>query len=134
LPWVDLVLFDLKLFDEQAHRRAVGGVSNQLILDNATRLAAGGIPLWIRTPVIPGFTQSLENIQAIATFIADHLPTVERWDLLAYTNLGRPKYHRLALPYALEVAPLLTRQEMETVWQAAVQLVPVARWSGATRA
>ncbi|MBN1146939.1 MAG: glycyl-radical enzyme activating protein [Anaerolineales bacterium] len=132
LPWVDLVLLDLKLMDAERHKAAVG-VSNVLVLDNARRMAARGLPMWIRTPVIPGYTQDDENIRAIAGFIDAELPTVERWDLLAYTNLGQPKYRRLDLPYALQAAPLLTQQEMETVWKIAVERVPVAQWSGATR-
>ena len=132
LPWIDLVLYDLKMMDPVRHRAATGA-SNEVILENTRRLAALGVPLWIRTPVIPDYTDDLENIRAIARFIRAALPTVERWDLLAYTNLGRPKYHRLDRPYDLEDAPLLTRQEMEAVWQTAVAVVPAARWSGATR-
>ncbi len=120
------------MMDAERHRDATG-IANDGILDTARRLAARGIPMWIRTPVIPGYTASGYNIEAIACFIRDTLPTVERWDLLAYTNLGRPKYHRLDRPYALEETPLLERQEMEALWQKAVALVPVARWSGATR-
>ena len=60
------------------------------------------------------------------------MPTVERWDLLAYTNLGQPKYHRLDRPYALEGVELLTRAEMEALHAAAIERVPVAVWSGAT--
>ena len=132
LPWVDLVLLDLKIMDAARHQAATG-VANNLILDNARRIAAARKPMWIRTPVIPGYSGARANIAAIAQFIRDALPTVERWDLLAYTNLGKPKYHRLDLPYVLEDAALLTRAEMEALWQAAVELVPVARWSGATR-
>jgi pyruvate formate lyase activating enzyme len=132
LPWVDLVLLDLKIMDATRHQAATG-VANDLILDNARRIAAARKPMWIRTPVIPGYSDARANIAAIAQFIRDALPTVERWDLLAYTNLGKPKYHRLDLPYGLEDAALLTRAEIESLWQAAVELVPVARWSGATR-
>jgi pyruvate formate lyase activating enzyme len=130
LPWVDLVLLDIKLIDPEAHQRATG-VTNEGILEVAHRLAQAGMPIWVRTPVIAGYTQDHENITAIGAFIRSDLPTVERWDLLAYTNLGRPKYHRLDLPYALEDAPLLTQAEMEAAHQAAVALVPLARWSGA---
>jgi len=132
LPWIDLVLLDLKLMNPERHQAATG-VSNGTIKDNARRFSAVGKPIWIRTPVIPGYTDGLENIRAVGRFIAQELPTVERWDLLAYTNLGRPKYHRLDLPYPLEEAALLTREQMECVWTAAVDIVPLARWSGATR-
>jgi pyruvate formate lyase activating enzyme len=132
LPWVNLVLLDLKIMDGAAHQAATG-IANEIILDNARQMAARGIPLWIRTPVIPGYTAGLANIQAIGGFIRDELPTVQRWDLLAYTNLGRPKYHRLDLPYVLADTPLLTRAEMQSLWQAAAEIVSIARWSGATR-
>ncbi|MEW5870437.1 MAG: glycyl-radical enzyme activating protein [Chloroflexota bacterium] len=132
LPWIDLVLFDLKIIEAGRHQQATG-LSNQVILDNARLLAQHGLPLWIRTPVIPDYTSDLDNIRAIAAFIHQELPTVERWDLLAYTNLGRPKYHRLDRLYPLENTPLLTHQEMESAWQAALEFVPAARWSGATR-
>ncbi|MBI5583574.1 MAG: glycyl-radical enzyme activating protein [Deltaproteobacteria bacterium] len=132
LPWVDLVLFDLKIMDRERHKR-VTGVSNEIILKNAGLLSAQRIPMWIRTPVIPGYTDEVENIRAIGAFIREALPTVRRWDLLAYTNLGRPKYQRLDRPYLLEKTPLLTPGEMESLHQAAVELVPEAVWSGATR-
>ncbi len=132
LPWVDLVLYDLKLFDAGRHRAATG-MDNRAILENARRIAAAGLPMWIRTPVIPGYTADADNIAALGDFIAANLPTVQRWDLLAYTNLGQPKYHRLDRQYALEGTPLLTRAEMETLHGVAIQRVPVAVWSGATR-
>ncbi len=99
----------------------------------ARRIAAAGMPMWIRTPVVPGYTADAANIAALGEFIAANLPTVQRWDLLAYTNLGQPKYHRLDVPYALDGAPLMTRAEMESLHAVAVRRVPVAVWSGATR-
>lgn len=132
LGWVDLVLLDLKIMDAGQHAAATG-ISNEIILENARRLAAQGKPMWIRTPVIPGHTDDIANIQAIGRFIREALPSVERWDLLAYTNLGKPKYRRLDLPYPLQDAPLLSRATMQALHAAAVQCVPVAVWSGATR-
>jgi pyruvate formate lyase activating enzyme len=129
---VDLILYDLKLMDSERHRAATG-VGHATILENVQRMAARGLSLWIRTPVIPGYTDDPQNIRAIGQFIRADLPTVQRWDLLAYNNLGRPKYHRLDLPYLLAEVPLLTRQEMEELWRVAAEVVPVARWSGATR-
>jgi pyruvate formate lyase activating enzyme len=132
LPCVELVLYDLKILDAEQHRAATG-VDNARILDNARRISATGMPMWIRTPVIPGYTSSGENIVALGSFIAAELPTVERWDLLAYTNLGQPKYRRLGRHYALEGVPLLAQAEMEALHALASAHVPAARWSGATR-
>jgi len=132
LEWVDLVLYDLKIMDG-ARLKAAAGVSNELVLQNARWLGAHGVALWVRTPVVPGYSADPDNIRAIGEFIRDELPAVQRWELLAYTNLGRPKYHRLDLPYALEDVALLTRAEMEALWHVAVGIVPHAQWSGATR-
>lgn len=130
LPWVDLVLLDLKIMDPQRHLQATG-LDNRLILHNARWLADSGMRLWVRTPVIPGYTHDSENIRAIGEFIASELPTVERWDLLAYTNLGRPKYHRLERAYPLENQPLMSAGEMEHIFQVAKSTVACAFWSGA---
>ena len=132
LPLVDLVLYDLKILEAERHRAATG-VGNERILDNARKIAATGMPIWIRTPIIPGFTDSQENIAGLGAFIAAELPTDERWDLLAYTNLGKPKYRRLERCYVLEDAPLLTKATMEALHAIAVARVPSAVWSGATR-
>lgn len=132
LPTIDLVLYDLKIMDAARHKAGTGA-DNRTILENARNVAALGLPMWIRTPIIPGYTASVENVSALGKFIARELPTVERWDLLAYTNLGQPKYHRLDRPYALEGVRLQTRVEMEALHSVAEALVPVAIWSGATR-
>jgi pyruvate formate lyase activating enzyme len=132
LPLVDLVLYDLKIYDPDCHQAGTG-VDNCTILENARRIAAAGYPIWIRTPIIPGYTADPANIAALADFIAAELPTLERWDLLAYTNLGQPKYRRLDRPYALQGVPLMERAEMQALHTVAVERVPLAVWSGATR-
>ncbi len=139
LPLVDLVLYDLKILDPVRHQ-TVTGLDNATILDNARRIALAGVPMWVRTPIIPGTPDRPElgtadeaNIAGLGDFIASELPGVKRWELLAYSNLGQPKYGRLDLPYALARVPLLTCAEMENLHALAVQRVPVAVWSGATR-
>jgi len=136
LPYVDLVLFDLKILDRERHHQATG-VYPDRILDNAAAIAERGMPMWIRTPIIPGYTDDEENIGALAAFVRDRLPTVQRWDLLAYTNLGVSKYHRLDLPYPLEEAKLPLREHMERLAAVAADgggphLMRVV-WSGAVR-
>ena len=132
LPFVDLVLYDLKIMDPHRHQ-AVTGSSNVRILNNIRRISRSGKPIWIRTPIIPGFTDDADNIAAIGRFVHAEIKSVQRWDLLAYTNMASPKYQRLGRAYPLERAPLLQRSQMETLHQEALRWVPEARWSGATR-
>ena len=133
LPHLDLVLYDLKAMDRERHRLATG-VYPDRILANAAALAERGVPMWVRTPIVPGYTDAEENILELALFVRDRLPTVQRWDLLAYTNLGRPKYRRLDLPYPLEDTELPARSHMERLAAlAASDGGPAVTWSGAVR-
>ncbi len=54
LPYTDLFLYDLKNMDSAAHK-AVIGVPNELILENARKIAAAGGKFQIRIPIIPMF-------------------------------------------------------------------------------
>ncbi len=129
----DLVLFDLKVMDTELHREYTG-IELERVLDNAEWLAQQGKQIWVRTPVIPGHTDSEDNIRAIARFIRERMPGVERYDLLAYNNTCRGKYERLDLEFSLAGEPLLSREEMERLCAAAVEEgLGCARWSGATR-
>jgi pyruvate formate lyase activating enzyme len=57
LPFVDLILLDLKLMDEKGHKEATGlGLAH--ILENARRFGKDHIPMWVRTPIIPGYTDA----------------------------------------------------------------------------
>jgi pyruvate formate lyase activating enzyme len=129
----DLVLFDLKVLDEGRHRTYTG-VPLKLVLENAQRVSRTGKPIWIRTPIIPGFTDDEANVRRIAAFIRDKLLTVERYDLLAFNNTCSPKYRRLDRPFALADEALMSEREMDRLAEAARdEGVDAARWSGLTR-
>jgi len=53
LQYVDLVLYDIKHMDTE-QSRVLTGVPNELILENARKMAANGVALQIRIPIIPG--------------------------------------------------------------------------------
>ncbi|MEW5944678.1 MAG: glycyl-radical enzyme activating protein [bacterium] len=129
----DLVLLDLKTLDESRHREYTG-VDLAPILDNARRTAAFGVPVWVRTPVIPGYTDSEKNIREIAEFAARHVPTVERHDLLSFSNLCTSKYERLETNFPLRGRELLTKETMERLREASEAAgMKNAVWSGPTR-
>jgi len=94
LKSVDLLLYDFKHIDPVKHERYTG-VSNRLMLNNARRASHKlSIPMWARIPVIPGYNDSPENIEATAKFIAEELRNgVERGSLLSYHHrLGGNKF------------------------------------------
>lgn len=129
----DLVLYDLKIMDAEAHRYYTG-IPLERVLDHAERIARLGKPLWIRTPVIPGVNDSTENIRRTARFIRKKLPTVCRYDLLAFNNTCASKYQRLGLSWAFENTPLLPAETMELLATVAQQEgLDFVHWSGLTK-
>lgn len=110
LPYIDSMFIDMKLIDSEMHRK-VTGFGNEQILENIQRISAFGIPLTIRTPVVPGYTDSPENIAGIAKFITA-LPTVSEYELLVYHNLGESKYGALGKDYALKGVTPPTEDDM----------------------
>ena len=115
LPWVDLVLYDLKLSDATLHKQYTGQ-ENGLIQDNLRRTAAAGKTIWIRTPLIPGVSDQRENILAIGGLIASGLGgKVERWELCAFNNLCRDKYRRLGMEWAYGSRILQSRANLDEI-------------------
>jgi pyruvate formate lyase activating enzyme len=93
---LDLVLFDIKLIDEEEHARWTGA-SNKQILANAARLAGGNVT--VRVPLVPGVTDSDANLTGIFTFMRDNgLGTVT---LLPYNPSSGAKYEWLGIPYEI---------------------------------
>lgn len=126
LPHTDYVLYDLKLWDNSLHEKFTKQ-GNKLIIENLRRIAesiaAGTIPsdLWIRTPLIPGATATAGNIAAIGRFISEELHgTVTRWELCAFNNSCMTKYERLNLPWTYNDTPLIDRNTVEAMRQAAI--------------
>ena len=99
---VDLFLYDLKLLDEERHRREVG-ISNREILENLQRLTGLHHEIIVRVPIIPGCNDDEDNIAAIGAFLAglEPHPPVQ---LLAYHEAGEGKY--LLLGESLQVPSL----------------------------
>lgn len=117
LPLLDTVFFDIKLMDDALHRKHTG-VSNSAVLRNARQLAQRGIPAVVRTPLVPGITATVENIGAIAAFLAE-LSNIRGYELLNYNPLGAPKYTALGQPYELAALRPLPPQEIAVLVQAA---------------
>ena len=138
LPFIDLVLFDIKEIDSNKHKEYTG-VPNERILENAIwisqYLKEKRKKMWIRTPIIPKYTATEENIKGIGEFIVNRLNnSPERWDLLSFNRLCVDKYSRLSMDWILKDESLMTKEEMESLLDIAkLTGVRNVKWSGLTR-
>jgi pyruvate formate lyase activating enzyme len=96
----DLVLYDLKTFDEALHHRLTG-VSNRRILENLRALDLTHRNIWIRLPIVPGFNDDLENLRRLAGFVAT-LRHVTLVNLLPFHRAGVHKFERLGMRHQLD--------------------------------
>jgi pyruvate formate lyase activating enzyme len=90
---VDLFLYDLKIMDDKKHIQYTG-VSNLLVIENLKILFKKGKNVIIRFPVIPGVTDTEENIKAVGIFVSS-LKNIGEIDLLPYHHTAEGKYQRL---------------------------------------
>jgi pyruvate formate lyase activating enzyme len=88
LKHVDLLQFDLKHMDPAKHQELTAQ-SNELILDNLSRVLSmkAQQDVIIRIPVIPGCTDSVQNIKETARFAVG----------LGFTQMELVPYHRLGV-------------------------------------
>ena len=100
LRTIDLVLLCIKSIDPDKHRELVGKELGPTI-DFAHRLAVLKRPMWLRFVLVPGLTDDEADVAKMAKFVAG-LGICERVDILPFHQLGRYKWKRLGLKYALE--------------------------------
>lgn len=95
----DLVLFDLKLIDPGSHI-AIVKASNEPIHRSASLIVERGVPMIVRVPLIPGLTDTDENLEGIANFVRD-LDSELPINILPYHKMGMGKYKMLGREYTL---------------------------------
>ena len=98
LPYLDMIYFDLKLMDDGLHHRHTG-VGNKRILDNFKELASltrgSCVTLLPRVPLIPGITDTEDNLQAIASFLVQ--TGMRKAMLMNYNPLWTAKTAKLGI-------------------------------------
>ena len=94
----DTVFYDIKSLDDTKHT-AWTTQGNQLIIENFQKLCADfpALSIIVRTPVIPCFNNSDEEIGQIRLFLADKSNV--RYETLPYHRFGVGKYAALGREY-----------------------------------
>ncbi len=111
LPYIDTVLMDIKHTDSLKHKEFTTQ-SNELILENARKIAENAKKLIIRVPVIPTFNDTESEIASIAKFAAS-LKGVDEINLLPYHSFGRDKYEGLGRQYMMGDLSSPTDEKMQ---------------------
>lgn len=110
----DLFLFDIKETDPNRHK-AYTGVDNAAILSNLRALDAAGHPTILRCPIIPGFNDREDHMDAIAR-IANGLEHVQGIELMPYHPLGQGKAERFGMTSSAALpAHVMPRRDAEVL-------------------
>ena len=107
-------LFDLKHMDSAQHKTVVG-IPNEIIHENARRIAQAGAKLQIRIPVIPLFNDAEDNIRKTGEFCNSLGDAVTMIQLLPYHNLGVMKYQRIDEDKVVLEAALPKDEEIQSL-------------------
>ncbi len=105
----DLVLLDVKSGLPDTYR-TVTTRSLAPTLEFGRRLAERGNLIWLRFVLVPGLTDAVENVDAVADYVASlqllgSRPVVERVEILPFHQMGKSKWHELGIEYPLEGTP-----------------------------
>ena len=93
----NLVFFDLKLIDGDAHRHYTG-FDNDLILSNLQLLSESGKPFVIRVPLVPDVTDTDENLGGIIKTV-EKMPGLVEVNLLPYNRAAGSKYRYAGMEF-----------------------------------
>ena len=114
LPYLDHIFCDIKIYDREDHRKYCG-VYNDRILENFRRMYKDrekfGYTIMPRVPLIPGITDTDENLTAIADYMAE--AGVEKTDVLPYNPTWYHKNDKLGITLAPELQGVSTWQSKE---------------------
>lgn len=111
IKYTDLFMLDIKHMDPEAHRELTAQ-DNANILDMARYLSDNGKHMWIRHVLVPGITDSEEQLRTLRAFV-DTLETVDRVEILPYHTLGVFKWKELGIPYQLEQVELPSQEQVK---------------------
>lgn len=111
LRYTDLVLLDIKEINDEAHRQMTH-VSNRATLKMAEYLQEKNIPVWVRYVLVPGYTDSEADLDALGRFLQT-MKNVQKLEIQPYHKLGIHKYEALGWKYELENVIQNTAEQLQ---------------------
>ena len=105
----DLVILDIKFYDEQMYKQYTHGVFSRFV-SIGKFCTDNNIRLWLRTVVVPGINDTKEHIERYADFVSQF--KFEKYELLGFHTMGFFKYDNLGIDNPLEDTPALDKDRL----------------------
>ena len=115
-PYVDTFLYDVKVIDDQKHKKYIGQ-SNKLILKNLETINALGANINIRIPVVTPVNDEDKDMLDIINYLKEKHIKVMRVNLLPYHKTGSSKYAKLQRDYPADECQTPSKDRMEELRQ-----------------
>lgn len=111
LEYTDLVLCDIKFPTENDYKKYCGGSLKQ-VLAFLELVKKRDIPLWIRHVVVPGLTDTKQDVEAVKA-IAESYPSLKKIELLPFRKICMSKYESLGIDFPMKDVPACSRETIE---------------------
>lgn len=111
LEETDLLMLDVKHFNEEWHRKLTG-LTNKNTFKVAAHREETGKPMWLRYVLVPGWSDQEEHLHELGQFFRDY-KHIERIEVLPYHMLGVHKWEALGMEYQLKGIEPPTQQKLD---------------------
>ena len=101
LPYLSLLIIDVKHYDDEAHRKWTGQ-GNATVFSNLKAADGAGIPIWVRTPLIDGVNADERDAHAFADLFKSLALQNATFEFLPYHEYGKPKWEKLGKAYPMQ--------------------------------
>lgn len=109
LDGADLVILDMKFFDEERYKKYTKG-SFENFIAIGKYCTENNIRLWLRTVIIPGINDSKKDIAQYAEFSKQF--NFEKYELLGFHTMGFFKYENLKINNPLQNTPPMDKEKL----------------------
>ncbi|MDU1411216.1 MAG: pyruvate formate-lyase-activating protein [Clostridium sp.] len=110
LKYTDLVLLDVKHYSNEGYKNLTG-LDSSGFYSFIDALKRSKTRVWIRHVVVPGITDNKESMIELNEIIKNHIPNVDKIELLPYHLLGVNKYESLNINYSLKGIPQMDKDK-----------------------
>ncbi len=109
--YADLVMLDIKHFDDEWHRKLTG-VGRDFSFRFAKYREESGKPMWLRYVLVPGWSDQEEYLHALGKHFENY-KTIEKIEIQPYHKLGIHKWEAMGWEYLLENVPENTKEQLD---------------------